>query len=171
MSFDPASPASSEVTESERVGSDRADQGTGDSQPRTCFYCGAPADGKPFKVSLHHVERHEEAFVNAWRCRRCERRHDAWLWVAAAGLLILLVGSLLGKTSGWDFAKVLLVVGVLLGVAVMAGSKKAWGWYLSRFHPQQAEERAHEHPMVRDFLADGFELGTFPRDEQGEPVA
>ncbi len=65
----------------------------------------------------------------------------------------------------------LLVLGVLLGVALMVGSKKVWGWYLSRFHPQQAEERAHEHPMVRDFLADGFVLGAYPRDEQGEAVA
>lgn len=134
-----------------------------------CCYCGGNTKGgTAYKLTLMHRESRKEVYVSIPRCAKCTRRHDGWIWLGAASFLLALAGF--GCQQVFRHNLLLRITFLILGgaaLALMVNAKRLWKLYLERQGPTAVEQYGQQHEMVQSFLADGYEVGQFKRNEDG----
>lgn len=152
-------------------GSPSSNENTTESQKERepCSYCGGNTKGgTAYKLTLMHRELREEVYISIPRCAKCTRRHDGWIWLGATSFIISLAGFACQQvfSENLPFRIAFLILGVA-ALALAVGSQRLWRLYLERQGPTAVEEYGQQHSMVQSFLADGYEVGQFKRNEDG----
>ena len=120
---------------------------------------------------MHHKQERKAAYVNVARCKRCARRHEGWFYVIGVIAALAIVTGVVKKQFEFGQPGEWILTGTILALLALAVAvHHFWPRIFEKLFGYSGEQRGHEDPIVKNFLQDGYELGRYPRDDDGNII-